>query len=176
MKRKILLVIYYLVGQYLPCPPMLRCVSRFSVRFRQILCRHLFSEMGRNINIQPHVYIGDGSCIRIGDNSGFGRNFRVENTVLTIGCNVLIASDVQLIGGGHEHARTDIPIGLQGNLPKSRLTIGNDVWIGTRVTICPNVRSIGNGVIIGAGSVVTKPIPDYAIVGGNPARILKYRK
>lgn len=99
MKRKILLVIYYLVGQYLPCPPMLRCVSRFSVRFRQILCRHLFSEMGRNINIQPHVYIGDGSCIRIGDNSGFGRNFRVENTVLTIGCNVLIASDVQLIGG-----------------------------------------------------------------------------
>jgi acetyltransferase-like isoleucine patch superfamily enzyme len=60
-------------------------------------------------------------------------------------------------------------------MPRSHLVIGNDVWIGVRVTICPNVRSIGNGVVIGAGAVVTKPVPDYAVVGGNPARVIRYR-
>lgn len=175
MRHRFLLVVYYLVGQHLPCPPMLRPVARFSIRFRQMLCRRLFTKMGKNVNIQPHVYIGNGSCISIGDNSGLGRNFRVENFEVKIGCNVLTAKDIMLIGG-HVYTRTDIPIGRQGNLPKSKLTIGDDVWIGTRVTICPNVGSIGRGAIIGAGSVVTKPVPDYAIVGGNPARVLKYRK
>lgn len=52
--------------------------------------------------------------------------------------------------------------------------IGNDVWIGTNVIIIDGVK-IGNGVIIGAGAVVTKDVPDYAIVGGVPARIIKYR-
>ena len=55
------------------------------------------------------------------------------------------------------------------------MIIGNDVWIGSRVTILPGVK-IGNHVIIGASAVVTKDVPDYAIVGGNPARILKMRK
>ena len=53
--------------------------------------------------------------------------------------------------------------------------IGNDVWLGSRVTILPGVN-IGNGCIIGASAVVTKDVPDYAVVGGNPAKILKYRK
>lgn len=52
--------------------------------------------------------------------------------------------------------------------------IGNDVWIGTRVMLMGNV-SIGDGAIIGAGSVVTKDVPPYAVVAGNPARILRYR-
>ena len=62
----------------------------------------------------------------------------------------------------------------QGPQREEPVVIGNDVWIGSRVTILPGVH-IGNGVIIGAGAVVSKDIPDYAIVGGNPARILKYR-
>lgn len=54
------------------------------------------------------------------------------------------------------------------------ITIGNDVWIGANCTIMDNV-TIGNGAVIAAGSVVTKNIPAYAIVGGNPAKIIKYR-
>jgi acetyltransferase-like isoleucine patch superfamily enzyme len=57
----------------------------------------------------------------------------------------------------------------------SNLKVGNDVWIGADVIILPNVTEIGNGVIIGAGSIVTKNVPAYAVVAGNPARILRYR-
>ncbi|WP_343695561.1 CatB-related O-acetyltransferase [Flavobacterium sp.] len=57
---------------------------------------------------------------------------------------------------------------------KANIIVGNDVWIGMNVTILPNVK-IGNGVTILAGAVVTDDIPDYAIAGGVPAKIIKYK-
>ena len=59
---------------------------------------------------------------------------------------------------------------------KTNLVISDDVWIGARVTILGKVNTIGKGAIIAAGSVVTKTVPDYAIVGGNPAKIIRFRK
>lgn len=53
--------------------------------------------------------------------------------------------------------------------------IGSDVWIGHNALILPGCNSIGHGAIIGAGAVVTKPVPDYAVVAGNPAKLIKYR-
>ncbi|MBK7031147.1 MAG: hypothetical protein IPH45_18960 [Bacteroidales bacterium] len=67
----------------------------------------------------------------------------------------------------------DIPVALQGVSAESTL-IGNDVWLSANVIITPGVK-IGNHVIVGAGAVVTKDIPDYAIAGGVPAKVLKYR-
>ena len=58
---------------------------------------------------------------------------------------------------------------------KNSLVIGNDVRIGDRVTILPNCKTIGNGAIVGAGSVVTKDIPSYANVAGNPAELIGFR-
>jgi acetyltransferase-like isoleucine patch superfamily enzyme len=55
------------------------------------------------------------------------------------------------------------------------LTIGSDVWIGMNVTLCPGCRHIGDGAIIGAGSVVTHDVPAYTILGGNPARPIRSR-
>jgi maltose O-acetyltransferase len=131
---------------------------------------------GKNINICTKVYFGNGHNLSIGDNSGLGPHLRCYNSRLTIGNDVMIGEDVLIQGGGHKIERTDIPMRLQGGKPQTDLTIGNDVWIGSRVTILPSVRHIGNGVIIGACSVVTKDVPNYTIVAGNPAKIIRYRK
>ncbi len=61
------------------------------------------------------------------------------------------------------------------SLKRTRLTIGNDVWIGHGVILLPGVTSVGDGAVIGAGSVVHQDVPPYAIVVGNPARIIRYR-
>jgi serine acetyltransferase len=55
------------------------------------------------------------------------------------------------------------------------LKIGNDVWLGHNSIIMPNVKEIGTGAVIGAGAVVNKDVPPYAVVVGNPARVVKYR-
>ena len=60
-------------------------------------------------------------------------------------------------------------------VPPNKLHIGHDVWIGENAFIMPSVSEIGNGAVIGAGTVVTKNVPPYAIVVGNPGKIIKYR-
>lgn len=82
--------------------------------------------------------------------------------------------DVTILTHTHNIERTDIPMGQQG-MRISEVVIGNDVWIGMRVIIMPGVK-VGDGVVIGAGAVVTKNVPDFAIVGGVPAKGIKYRE
>lgn len=93
----------------------------------------------------------------------------------SIGDNVMMGPECMIFTRNHAFARVDIPMNQQGMKEFEPVSIGNDVWIGARVTILPGVH-IADGCIIGAGAVVTKDIPEYAIVGGNPARVLKYRK
>lgn len=86
----------------------------------------------------------------------------------------MMGPDVVILTHTHNIERTDIPMGAQGSRV-AKVVIGNDVWIGMRSIIMPGVN-IGNGVVIGAGAVVTKDIPDYAVVGGVPAKIIRFRK
>jgi acetyltransferase-like isoleucine patch superfamily enzyme len=92
-----------------------------------------------------------------------------------IGSYVLIGQHVVLLSGGrfHRFDRVDVPIKHQGNWPKEPLLIGDGVWIGANATIMANVD---HDAIVGAGSVVTKPVPPYAIVAGNPARFIRDRR
>lgn len=60
-------------------------------------------------------------------------------------------------------------------ISRNRLIIGNDVWVGYNAIILPSVKSIGDGAVIGAGAVVTKDVPDFAVMVGNPAQVVKYR-
>jgi len=60
-------------------------------------------------------------------------------------------------------------------ISRRTIEIGNDVWIGRNATILAAVRRIGDGAVVGAGAVVTKDVPDFAIVAGNPAKIIRYR-
>lgn len=93
---------------------------------------------------------------------------------VTLEDDVLLGSNVSVMNGNQQHGteRLDVPIREQpGQWP--RITIGRDTWIGDRAIIMANV---GQHCVIGAGSVVTKPVPDFAIVVGNPARVVRYRK
>ncbi|MBU2712740.1 Vat family streptogramin A O-acetyltransferase [Zooshikella harenae] len=108
---------------------------------------------------------------------------------LIIGKFCAIAKDVKFIMNGANHKMSgfssypfqifgqgwETAMPAPGELPfKGDTIVGNDVWIGYESTIMPGV-TIGNGAIIASKSVVTKDIPDYCIVGGNPAQIIKYR-
>jgi acetyltransferase-like isoleucine patch superfamily enzyme len=87
--------------------------------------------------------------------------------------DVLIGSQVSITNGNKQHGieRLDIPVREQpGEWPK--ITIGQDTWVGDRAVIMANV---GKHCVVGAGAVVTKPVPDYAIVAGVPARIIGHR-
>jgi len=60
-------------------------------------------------------------------------------------------------------------------IERRSIEIGNDVWFGNNAIVTSSVKKIGNGAVIGAGAIVTKDVPDFAVVAGNPAKIIKYR-
>lgn len=86
----------------------------------------------------------------------------------------MMAPDVIIIGENHQFSRLDVPMRLQGYQEYPPVYIDDDVWIGARVIILPGI-TIGKGSILGAGSVVTKDVPPFSIVAGNPARIIRNR-
>ena len=165
---------YYLFANNLP-KSIFPIIGPISKKIRSLFVGLIFSNTGKNINIENHCYFGNGFDIIIGDNSGIGKKCRVPPNII-LGMNVMMAEEVVILNQNHLFSNTEIPMNSQGYTKPSQLKICDDVWIGTRVIILPQVTHIGKSVIIGAGSVVTKNIPDYAIVGGNPARIIKYRK
>lgn len=168
------LILYYSIGKHLP-KSTTPIVGKFAKYIRQKLCTSLFSVSGKKLNVEQGAYFGNGKDIEVGFEVGFGRNFQCRNVQLKVGDYLMMGEDVLFQGGKHHFERIDIPMGHQGAGGKTSLSIGNDVWIGARVIVLPGCQHIGNGVIIGAGAVVTKNIPNYAIVGGNPAKVIKMR-
>lgn len=173
--RKIFLCIYYIIARFLPKSTM-PILGMFSMYLRRLCCKIIFKEVGINLVVEQGAYFGSGKNIRVGNNVGIGKNFKSLNRDIKIGNELMMGEDVLFLGSGHVYSDLSIPMGQQGSLPRTELIISDDVWIGARSIILPGCRYIGNGVIIGAGSVVTKDVPDYAIVGGNPAKIIKFRK
>lgn len=90
------------------------------------------------------------------------------NAGVSIGCDVMIAAHTVITSVGHEHSRLDLPMRAQP-LELGPVRIEDDVWIGAHCTVLPGV-TIGRGAIVGAGAVVTRDVPPFAIVSGIPAR------
>lgn len=139
---------------------------------RRLLVRGFIKSAGSNIDINKNAELSPDFII--GNNSGVGADSIIGKGTI-IGDNVMMGPWCIIYTRNHAFSRTDIPMREQGMQGFKPVYIGNDVWIGSRVTILPGVK-IGNGCIIAASSVVTKDVPDFAVVGGNPARILKFRK
>ena len=112
--------------------------------------------------------------IKIGRNVKIGRNCHITSiNKITIKDNVLIGAYVTITDHAHGDSIINITPPAERNLvSKGEVRIGENVWIGDKVTILPNVI-IGDGVIIGANSVVSKSLPSYTVCAGNPARIIK---
>ena len=173
--RTFWLILYYGLAKHLPKSTMpILCKLAKGLRYQ--CAKHLFAECGEKLNLEQGAYIGNGRNFRVGDLVGIGKNFCCHNRIVTMHNHILMGEDVLFQGGGHAFDNPDIRIDEGGNLPDTPLEIMNDVWIGARAIILPGCKRIGAHSIIGAGAVVTKDVPDYAIVGGNPAKIIRMRK
>lgn len=139
---------------------------------RRLCGRLILAKCGKGVNIEKGAQFP--SSVELGNNSGIGIDARINGKTI-IGDDVMMGADVSIFARNHAFDRTDIPMNRQGFAEEKPVVIGNDVWIGAHVIILPGVH-VGNGAILGAGAVVTKDVPDYAIVGGNPAKVLKMRK
>lgn len=168
-------LLYYGFAKHLPKSTM-PVLGKMASGFRRWCCKHMFAECGKKLNVEKGAYFGSGKDVRAGVYVGFGKNFTMHNRILTVDDYLMMGEDVMFLGGGHDFDRLDIPMGKQGSKEKTPLHIAGDVWIGARAIILPGCKRIGHGAIVGAGSVVTKDVPDYAIVGGNPAKVIGFRQ
>ncbi len=169
--RFLYLILYYFIARHLPGSDSLYSLGAKKIRYA--LCKELFDKVGKNANIEHGAFFGSGKGIEIGDFSGLGINCRVAGP-LKIGKYLMMGPDVLIYTSNHEIGSTDTPMIFQGDTPKKAVIIEDDVWIGARTIILPGI-TIYKGAVVAAGAVVTKDVPSYAIVGGNPARVLKYR-
>ena len=148
----------------------LNAISVMDNDAREAAIRELFGSVGTDPAVLPVFNCDNGKNIHVGDN--FLANYNV--TILDIG-PVHIGNDV-MIGPATVITTVNHPLSPKGrrkHLGVMRpVTIGNDVWIGGNCTILPGV-TIGNNVVVAAGAVVTKDVPDNSLVGGVPAKLIR---
>ena len=137
---------------------------------RTALLANMLGSMGKECYIEPPFYCDHGFNIYIGDNFYANTGLIIlDQCPVKIGNNVMIGPRVGIYCATHPIDAFVRNTLLEGGKP---ITIGNSVWIGGGVNICPGV-SIGDNSIIGAGAVVTKDIPANVIAGGNPCRVIR---
>ena len=147
----------------------------------------LSAEIHKSVNIRDYKKISIGEYVRInqgvilwpgkqkiiiGDHSDLNPYVAIYGKV-TIGKYNLIAPHVMLAGGTHNFSDINIPIKHQKGSTRG-IIIEDDVWVGANAVIVDGV-CVGRGAIVGAGAVVTRDVEPYAIVGGNPAKLIRFR-
>lgn len=157
----------------LACQEKLRRFSALPPQAREeaaALLKELFGKTGESVHVVPPLYCDYGTNIQVGEN--FFANYQLtvlDCAAVTIGDNVQIAPNVSIYTAGHPLHPDSRNSGYEYALP---ITIGDNVWIGGNVVICPGV-TIGDCAVIGAGSVVTRDVPPWTVAAGNPCRVLR---
>lgn len=140
------------------------------ILLRRVWYRFTLRRCGSNLTVDwlavvrsRETEIGDRCTLGVGNWVGWVR----------LGDDVMTGSHVALISGAKQHDFSDLsrPMREQHG-KKQQLIIGSDVWIGTQAVV---MAAVSQGTVIGASSIVTKTHPPYAILAGNPARVLRYR-
>lgn len=132
-------------------------------------------ELGSRVSVNEHCHVVCSGRLVLGSDVGINNHTVIHcHGDAVIGADTMIGAYTFITDSGHRTDDLDVPMRLQGNMPSTPLVIGEDVWIGTKVTITRGV-TIGKKAIIGANAVVTQDIGAYEIWGGVPARFLKMR-
>lgn len=146
------------------------------VETRTALLRQLFGSMGSRVHVDVDFHCEYGRHIRVGSNVIINMNCTfVDNNIITIGDNVLIASNVQIYTATHsvmlsERVTPERPAFCNTYALPVRICDG--AWIGGGSILLPGV-TIGEGSVVGAGSVVSRSIPPHCVAVGNPCRVIR---
>jgi len=139
--------------------------------------RALLSELlphatsSNNFWVESPFHVDYGYLLQVGDNFYANHGCTIlDCNYVKIGKNCLLAPHVCITAASHPIDPTLRAGGAEYTAP---ITIGDNVWIGANATICPGI-TLGNNVVVGAGAVVTKDFPDNVVIGGVPAKIIKY--
>lgn len=146
-------------------------INKIKYLFTKIKYGNRLLSLGERVKIEKGTQISSG--VSIGNDCYIGPNCNIRGHIL-IGDYFLCADNVCFAGGDHNYTEIGCPMIYSGRERESKTIIGSDVWIGRNSTIMKGIK-IGNGAIIAAGSVVTKDVDAGTIVGGVPARFIKYR-
>ena len=137
---------------------------------REELIRKIFGKVGKNPYVEPNIFCGFGWNIEVGDHFFANNNcVFVDPGKITFGDYVFIAPQCGFYTAGHPLDTQQRDAGLEIAKP---IRVGSHVWFGGGVKVLPGV-TIGSNVVIGAGSVVTKDIPDGVLAYGNPCRVIR---
>lgn len=144
--------------------------GKYGVFLRQNYYKNLLKKCGTNLEV------GYGSFFVYRD-AEVGNNCAIEEysiiSLCKIGNDVIVAARCSLMSGGNHHETDNLNVKFRESiLPLKKIEIGNNVWIGTHSVIMNNVSSHS---IVGAGSVVTKTYPEYSIIAGVPAKLIRKR-
>ena len=162
---------YYCFVKNLPRSYQCGVFGILSKKMRNFLCRILIKGASSNIFVERGADFGSGKSITIRDFGCLGENFRlIGDGRLIVGKHAMMGPDVMIITSDHKLKNE----GFDKGYISEDVEIDDYAWIGARAIILKGVK-IGKHAVVGAGAVVTKDVPDYAVVGGSPARILKYR-
>lgn len=135
-----------------------------------VLLEQLLGSLGEGTQIRPPLTVDYGENLHIGARTFINNNLTALDVApITIGEDCQIGPNVQLLTPTHPIEPQPRRDKLEAAKP---ITLGNNVWLGGGVTVCPGV-TIGDNSVIGAGSVVTKNIPADVVAVGNPARVLR---
>ncbi len=136
---------------------------------RSILAE-LIGHLGEDAFIKPPLYVDYGENITVGDRSFINVNLTALDVApITIGADCQIGPNVQLLTPTHPVEPQPRKDKLEAAKP---ITIGDNVWLGGGVIVCPDV-TIGDNSVIGAGAVVTRHVPANVVAVGNPARVIR---
>jgi maltose O-acetyltransferase len=172
LKRMACLALYYGLFRHLPEHSLPR--GALWMLLRRWTVAPALRHAGKGLAINHGAHFGSGSTLSMGDYSSLGINARIIGDV-TMGNYVGLAQNVFITAYGRELSGFDKPMMFQGKVPDRPVVVEDDVIIFANVIILPGVR-VGTGAVIGAGAVVSRDVPPYAVVGGNPAMVVKWRK